>query len=368
MSDWGSIFACPPISYWKSNPYGLDFSPDGRKLAVGTGAWYGHGGVSLIDLATGSGSNVRFLPADYTSETGADAADLPVADFFDSELTVSGVAFDGSGHFLAVCGWKRRHGGSAVFLFSVADNKLVHHSTLDSRGGLAAAPTGVCFMADQLFARSMAESRAEIFRAHDLPATVDANPRFAHRSHARVVVVDDQIITGGVRIPHAHPDARGWHENGLAIGPDVRSVDSPGSKVTAILAHPDGRLITGGNNGELHEWEFDGEWKPGRRLQKKTRRAMPEGYKKTTYRPESVVGLCALDDGRFFSVDGGGTIAEWHDDAIANTYDIPQPGSPRCIAVHPDTPAGPTLAVGVKAFEAESAPQPVGYVALLLLG
>ena len=82
------------------------------------------------------------------------------------------------------------------------------------------------------------------------------------------------------------------------------------------------------------------------------------------YRPESVVGLCALEDGRFFSVDANGEALEWRDEVITRTFTAPRPGTARCIAVHPETPRGPLLAVGMKVVEGERR----GYVACWRLG
>ena len=63
---------------------------------------------------------------------------------------------------------------------------------------------------------------------------------------------------------------------------------------------------------------------------------------------EGVVALCALDADRFFSVDASGEVLEWRDGAIAADHSLPRPGTARAIAVHPDTPRGPLLAVGLK--------------------
>ena len=60
------------------------------------------------------------------------------------------------------------------------------------------------------------------------------------------------------------------------------------------------------------------------------------------------MALCALDADRFFSVYASGEVLEWRDGAIAADHSLPRPGTARAIAVHPYTPLGPLLAVGLK--------------------
>jgi hypothetical protein len=87
----------------------------------------------------------------------------------------------------------------------------------------------------------------------------------------------------------------------------------------------------------------------------------PRGAGPSERCPGRVVGLCVLEDGRFFSVDASGEVLEWRDDGITAKHELPRPGTARCIAVHPETPRGPLLAVGLKVEGKERR----GYVAFL---
>ena len=100
MSSVAFVFDAPPVLYWNSNPYALAFSPDGSMLAVGSGGWYGCGGLSLVEVASGKDSTLRFV-------TGRLAEGVSVApfDWGSRELTISGVAFDGGGEHLAASTW-----------------------------------------------------------------------------------------------------------------------------------------------------------------------------------------------------------------------------------------------------------------------
>ena len=363
-----SIVEVPPVVYWNSNPYALAFSPDGSSLAVGSGGWYGFGGLSLVDVASGAETTIRFVP-DHLVEG------VPVAPFEGGSvsLTISGVAFDGSGEFLAACAWSSSQHCGPAFLFRVVDGPLEHHKTFvlpRLESVFDRCPTGVGFFEGRLVVRSNARRVEDVFCSFPVPEGVDTQATTAHRAHARMACVQSRLVTGG----GGSLKLGGWSvvegnyedfkaTTGMVVGPPYRGVPAPGERVTAVLARPDGRLVTGGLTGELHLWECDDELRLARQLRAETERRAGIGGAWATYRPQSVVGLCALDDGRFFSVDASGEVLEWREDAVARKHPLPRRGTPRSIAVHPHTPRGPLLAVGVKAGEKERR----GYVACIPL-
>lgn len=368
MSSQAIVFEAPPVVYWNSNPYGLAFSPDGSSLAIGSGGWYGCGGISLVDVASGSETTLRFVP-DYLAEG------VPVAPFDAGSvaLTISGVAFDASGEFLGACAWSSsQHCGPAI-LFRVGDRTLEHQETFllpRLESVYDRCPTGVGFFSGQLVVRNNARRVEDVFCSFPVPEDVDTEIVTAHRAHARMACAQGRLITGG----GGSLKLGGWSvvegeyedfkaTTGLVVGPPYRGIPAPGQRITAVLARPDGRLVTGGLMGELHLWERDGEWRPVRLLRSETDRRPTVGGAWATYHPQSVVGLCALEDGRFFSVDASGEVLEWHEDAIVRQHPLPGQGTPRCVAVHPNTPRGPLLAVGVKAGEKKRR----GYVACVPL-
>lgn len=74
MSSVALVFDAPPVLYWNSNPYALAFSPDGSMLAVGSGGWYGCGGLSLIDVASGEDTTMTSVRRDTQPDAYEDMA------------------------------------------------------------------------------------------------------------------------------------------------------------------------------------------------------------------------------------------------------------------------------------------------------
>lgn len=361
------LIDAPPIYYWNSNPYTVAFSPDGSTLAIGSGGWYGNGGLTLVDTGSARSSSIRFLD-DLGSRGLVDLGGMPVADFDfgGSGLTVSGLAFDADGQSLAACTWGRRQHGGPTFLFRVTGQSLEHRETFGGPDWQSEpAPTGLLLTGGRIHTRNAARKLEEVFTSHELPADVNSYVSVAHRSHARVIHAGNELLTGGggslSRVTWT--PQTGWDESqkvaaGLVVGLPARGVATPGSRVTSILAHPDGTIITGGLEGELLQWEHEGDW----RVTGQIRAEQPgDARRGATYFPQSVIGLCALADGRFYSVDAGGEVLEWSDGVSSRSFKLPREGSPRSIAVHPDTLRGPMIAVAVKAKENRGLEHKPGY-------
>lgn len=360
------LVAEAPPAAWASTPYAVAFSPDGRTVAIGVGGWYGAGCLCVVDVTTGTGTTSRFV-------VDGDSRRLVTGGGDDSPLTVSGLAFDGSGEHLVASTWEsRQHVGPAFLLRARPEPELLRTFELADDDLDRRCPTGVCLSAGHLYVRCNTRSLPDVLACFALPEAVDTEATFAHRSHARLARCGGELVTGGggslklggidLRTgPYASFEAT----TGLVVGPTIRTIAAPGERITAVLAHPTGRLLTGGLTGEIVAWERQADdWRPTQWIRDVTTRPRTVGGAWATYRTESVVGLCALEDGRFFSVDASGEVLEWRDDRVTRTFPLPRPGTPRCIAVHPSTPRGPLLAVGVKV---EARPRR-GYVACFALG
>lgn len=352
------VFDCPEVIYWASNAYAVQFSPDGTCLAIGSGGWYGHGGLTLVDLASSAQRTLRF--GERLPPESAVAAGSRVSPRFTTCLTVSGVCFDDRGRYLAISTWSGRQRSGPGYLYRVRGLDLERVQRIEGENGLprSGPATGLCFTPGQLHIRSLSLSLNQIFTSWPMPEDLDGRGAYAWRAHARMAVVEGALYTGG----GGSRALREWHSghgileshkagDGLVSGPaPYRVFPAPVERITAVVAAPDGRLYTGGLGGEIHAWSRRGDtWKP--------ERALTEGGEKPprlktawgTYHPQSVVGLCVFDDGRLCSVDADGEVSVWYDGRREARTQIPVPGTPRAIAAHPSTPVGPLLAIGMKA-------------------
>lgn len=349
------VFDAPEVLYWNSNPYAVQLSPDGRVLAVGSGGYYGHGGISLIDLQTGETRTRRFSQPDPDlKRRGRSRLNA---------LTVSGVCFDDAGGFLAISTWSSGLGGGPCVLYRVHGLDLERVQIFERTPGGSLtdpAPTGIGLHGGRLYVRNHASALEQLITQHELPAEVSARGERAWRAHARLAFVEGRPVTGGggsLKLATWTP-AQGTHESfkaadGLVFGPDpVEVFAAPVARVTAVLAGPGGRLLTGGLDGEIHAWsQRDGIWSPTRTLADARPKPTRSDGAWATYRPASVVGLAALDDDRWFSVDADGALSAWRGERLEQTTQLPGTGTPRAIAAHPDTVLGPMVAVGVKATD-----------------
>lgn len=350
------VFQAPPVIYWNSNPYAVQFSPDGTRLAVGSGGWYGHGGVSLIDLVSRETRSLRFTWSAMPSDASHGGAPREC-------LTVSGVCFDDAGRYLAISTWSDRLHKGPTYLYRVHGLALEevqkfgsdHDEPLDGQ-----TPTGLCFTPGKLHVRHLSRSLDHLFASYDVPDDVASGGAQAWRAHARLAVVGDRLVTGGggslklaVWSPAAGVSEAHKAADGLVFGPaPLRVHPAPVKRVTAVIASPDGRLYTGGLGGEIHAWSQEGDtWRPARALTLGGPKPALAEINWATYRPESVVGLCFLDAQTLCSVDAGGELSFWRDDQLVRQVLLPGAGTPRSIACHPRTPLGPLLAVAIKAGE-----------------
>jgi hypothetical protein len=322
------------------------FSRDGTRLAIGGGSWYGEGGILLVDLASGETS---LFPC----------ADLPSgAEERRGVPTVSGVCFSPDDRHLAASTWTSRHHYGPTCLFEVSGRDLKHRDTLDHdyRDDIGdPCPTGVLLWDQLVVTRNNCALVGDVFALWRSPPYLRAEAGIPqHLTSSNLVVVRETAITGGggTGLSEWRTDL-GGRELGKAVdglvalpltgdtaGPEVFAVQQC-RRVTAIGAVPSGAgFLTGGLDGELDAWSWDGRWEQSR-LKPPT-----EGTQRATYTEQSVIGICHLPDGgRWVSANAGGGVCLWEGVNLLSTWQLPERGSPRSLAAHPDRP---WIAVGVK--------------------
>lgn len=338
-------------------PYSVMFSHDGTRLAIGGGSWYGNGGILLINLLT---DESELFPGERFPGTQGRRAGAP---------TVSGVCFSPDDRHLVASTWTSSQHMGPTIVFEVSGVHLTHRQTLHSRhrGNFRdPTPTGVLVAGKYLLTRNHRAEVADVVTVRTLPRTLGINrgPAPHHLTSARLITARGCAISGcGGLIPWQELEAdSSWRDSGRAadglivvpLKGEVRDAEVVPAgdcrRVTAIGARASGgEFITGGLDGELDLWCWEGGWRQHRLRPATNRVARNEpGLDLTwaTYTPNSIVGICSLADGdRWASVSAGGEVSLWEGATIIQSWEIPEPGSPRTLAAHPDRP---WVAVGIK--------------------
>jgi hypothetical protein len=312
------------------------FSRDGTRLAVGGGSWYGDGGLFLLNLSSGQ---TELFPC----------VDLPSAGGPLGPFTVSGICFAPDDRHLAASTWSSSHSHGPTLLFEVSGLGVAHRVTLGHRsrdhfGG--GCPTGVLFAGGYTITRNYRADVRDVVAVWKSPRRLNVSRDSAphHLTSSRLVVVRESVITG---------ERVGAGLVSVPLGADPREVQvipMQDCHVTAIGARPSGDgFVTGGRSGELDAWSWQGRWVQRRLRAATKRRAVHRRGLDIiweTYTPNSIVGVCSLPDGnRWASVSAGGEVCLWDADKLTSSWQIPEPGSPRSLAAHPDRP---WLAIGIK--------------------
>jgi hypothetical protein len=336
-------------------PYSVMFSRDGGRIAIGGGTYYGGGGILLVSLHDNEIINFKFSELEgYPNK-------------YNTSPTVSGVSFSSDDRHLVTSTWTLRHHYSPTFLFEISGLRLNHRKTFiheysDDIGD--PCPTGVLFYDGHIVVRNNTLFMNDVFAVWDLPESfgVETQNNPHHLTSSRMVIINGTSVTGG----GGSKALGGWrkdigdYEAGKAsegliccnLDSDAKKVESipvPScNRVTAIARLPSGdRFVTGGLNGEVDLWSWDGHWLR-RRLRNAKDKPVPQfpGLTWATYEPASIVGICYLHEGDFWvTVDAGGEINLWRQEKIYYSFQLPVNSSPRSIAAHPKKP---WIAVAVK--------------------
>jgi hypothetical protein len=348
------------------------FSRDGTRLAIGGGTWYGNGGIVLFNIAnalTELSTCAELLSCEPTSvETsvpelrGLCPSNAP---------TVSGVCFSNDDRHLAASMWRSSHFYEPSALCQVQGLQLqcltrgTPRGLLDSYDRVAGCPTAVLLYGSGLITRNHIGDPAHVIVTEALPPGIHvaADRPVQQFTHSRMIVARNTIITESGRYRAMYQ--RRWErsdddpivQEGLiarAVFGDAADVIVPVrecDRVTAIalLASQDS-FVTGGRDGEIDLWSWDGEW-----IQRRVQGPQPPprinwpeiGHVPwVTYTPSSIVALVTLcRSGMWASVTAGGELRIDTQSGSERVWQLPEPGSPRSMAAHPQEP---WVAVGLK--------------------
>ena len=337
-------------------PYSIMFSRDGSRIAIGGGSYNGGGGIILVPLFNKEIGHFTFMELEeYPDECNASP-------------TVSGVCFSADARHLVASTWSFRHHYSPTYLFDISGLRLNYQRTLihdynDDIGD--PCPTGILFSDGHIVVRNNTTILSDVFAAWDLPKLLGIETKNIpqHLTSSRMVIIDGIVITGGggsKALAGWRMDT-GFYEAGKASeGLVCTNLHSGGSdeveiipvsschRITAIAVQPSGdSFVTGGLNGEVDSWSWDGRWVQ-QRLRNAKDKPVPHfpGITWATYEPTSIVGICYLCGGDLWvTVDASGEINLWCQNKLHYSWQLPYNGSPRSIAAHPKKP---WIAVAVK--------------------
>jgi hypothetical protein len=341
------------------HPYAVTFSRDGSRLAVGGGSWYGHGGILLVRLDDGHREMLRWdgVPGVAVEELGGFTS-AP-----STRPTVSGLSFSDNDRCLAASTWLSRQHYGPTILFYVDGMALEYRRQYerDFDRLIDPCPTGVLLHTPYLITRHHGGDPQgnDVIALDPLPQDVAARNTLQHLTHHRVIAVRDTAITeaGGSRGMFRRPGdlsyAPAQTPEGLALR-DLRAPDAPlrlvevedCHRITAIAALPgNASFATGGARGELDVWTWTSEWRQQRvrSPQLKPERRVPESV---LHGEESIAGIVAPASSAFLmAVTTGGKLVRWSSDGIDEVWELPERGSPRSLAAHPEAA---WVAVGTK--------------------
>jgi len=341
---------------WHS--YAVTFSRDGTRLAIGGGSWYGHGGTLLIRLEDAhqemlSWDTLPGISSDDITNTWTAQSKVP---------TVSGLCFSDDDRFLAASMWLSCQHYRPSALFYIDGLTLEYRAQYEREfdAGIDPCPTGVLLHSPYLITRNHGGDPPgdDVLTLDPLPRDVCAGTRLQHLTHYRIIVVRDTAITeaGGSRgVSRRQPDgsyAPVKAPEGLALkyllNPDapLRIVEVEDcARITAIGALPGNQgFATGGSRGELDLWAWNGKWQQTR-VKPPSPKRDPRLSDHIFYHEESISGVVSATNSELIAVTTGGKLIRWSSGGIEDEWELPEPGSPRSLAAHPQEP---WVAVGIK--------------------
>jgi hypothetical protein len=271
---------------------------------------------------------------------------------------VSGLCFSDDDRYVAASSWKGRHHHAPTLLFEVSGSTLRLRSTLSATmRGSTTCPTGVLFSGRYIVTRNHRAKPAEVLVVDESPRElgIEADNTRQHLTNSHLAVARNQVITAGrgLLLDWNVTDEERWRtlvdfrESGRAVDEGLVSVTLDGTartpelipvkacrQITAIAATPDGqRLFTGGLEGELDAWSWDGRWRQ-------------ERLREWTWDSPSVRGICHLYDNRtWVTVSSSGRLDLLVGNESVTSWQLPSQGSPRTLAAHP---AENRVAIGMK--------------------
>jgi hypothetical protein len=327
-------------------PYGLTFSRDGARLAIGGGTWYGNGGIIVralvgrTDMKLNWGE-LRDDPILFPERWRA-AVEIYTNNWtkFDSGgmgiPAVSSVYFSDDGRYLAASMWHARWEYAPTAVFGVGAAALTVEAVIEGQEEWQVCHTGVLLHRGQVVVR-----RHAMFSPNGSGPAIDPVPIVPscthgsndHLTHSRIVVRRGVALTSGTAFAASDRTRHRLISRALD-GTDAEQIEVGDTRgVSAISAcREEDRFLTGGFDGEIDLWQWDSGWHSTR-------------LRRATTQHEGILELVTARSGQLIAVTGAGLLLVGSPDGEFAEWKIPVPGRPRSLAAHPNEDV---VAVGLK--------------------
>jgi len=327
-------------------PYGLTFSRDGARLAIGGGTWYGNGGIIVRVLRDGTDvtldwrdhrDNQTLFPKRWRAAVEIYTNNWTKFDSFGMGIpAVSSVCFSDDGRYLAASMWQSRWEYAPTAVFGVGTEGLTVEAVIEGQEQPLVCHTGVLLHRGQVVVRRHARlppngSGLAIDPVPLVPPS--AHGSHDHLTHSRIVVRRGVALTSGTAF--AASDRTGHRLIARALdGADAEQIEVSDTRgVSAISAcREEDRFLTGGFDGEIDLWQWDSGWHSTR-------------VRRATTQHEYILELVTARGGQLVAVTGAGILLVGSPDGEFTEWKIPIPGRPRSLAGHPNEDV---VAVGLK--------------------
>ncbi|WP_421419762.1 hypothetical protein ACN9JF_08045 [Pseudoalteromonas lipolytica] len=351
----------------KGNVFCITFSPDGTKLAIGTGSYYGLGEVQIHTLAINNDTNAlpTLNPEPFSIALTSDSlhVERKFLSFKATSYSATSLSFtpDSQSLWVATSGPARTAGPIAQYI--IAKDKLAIASSFRLPSEAYFYADGFVQSENKLFVcfhQMSGQSEKHIFEI--ALNSDDVQPLQSNR----LLFISGCLITPNryhnsslldftdlapTKLPNILNLIRGESNNPLRkltiAEHTISQTYEVEHKITCLAKQPNcDAFMSGDANGGLRYWCLDGTWQsnvflePCEQIAKTLNKLTSERLNK------SMIAIQYLDNNQgMLTLDALGNLAYWRGAVSFENLNLSKFGSPRCLSLHSNNT---TVAIGFK--------------------